>query len=106
MPSVMYLLRLYCCNFQHFVALPMDKMRVDLTSIVRYIFLELDFYLKLQKKAENCLYISVINKKWYYQPQGYSGHFIYRTANLPAIIRAAKHFAYSRHRFSRSQLIK
>jgi len=45
-PSVMYLLRLYCCNFQHFVALPMDKMRVDLTSIVRYIFLELDFYLK------------------------------------------------------------
>ena len=74
----------------------MDKMRVDLTSIVRYIFLELDFYLKLQKKAENCLYISVINKKWYYQPQGYSSHFIYMTYNLTAIIRIAKHFAYSR----------
>jgi len=84
----------------------MDQMRVNLTSIVLYIFVELDFYLKLQKDAENCLYISVTNKKWYYQPQGYSGHFIYRTANLPAIIRAAKHFAYSRHRFSRSQLIK
>ena len=72
----------------------MDQMRVNLTSIVLYIFLELDFYLKFQKDAENCLYISVTNKKWYYQ--GYSSHFIYRTDNLPAIIRTAKHIAYSR----------
>ena len=74
----------------------MDQMRVNLTSIVLYIFVELDFYLKLQKDAENCVYISVTNKKWYYQPQGYSSHFIYRTDNLPAIIRTAKHLAYSR----------
>jgi len=74
----------------------MDQMRVNLTSIVLYIFLELDFYLKLQKDVENHLYISVTNKKWYYQPQGYSSHFIYMTGNLPAIIRIAKHFAYSK----------
>ena len=51
-------------------------MRVNLTSIVCYIFIELDFYLKLQKDAENCLYISVTNKKRYYQSQRYNGHFI------------------------------
>ena len=72
----------------------MNQMRVNLTSIVLDIFVELDFYLKLQKDAENCLYISVTNKKWYYQ--GYSSHFIYMTDNLPAIIRTAKHLAYSR----------
>ena len=72
----------------------MDKMRVDLTSIVRYIFLELDFYLKPQKDGEICLYISVTNEKMYYQPQGYNSYFIYRTDNLPAIIKTAKHFAY------------
>ena len=54
----------------------MDQMRVNLTSIVCYIFIELDFYLKLQKDAENCFYISVTNKKIYYQSQGYNGHFI------------------------------
>jgi len=54
-------------------------MRVNLTSIVRYIFLELDFYLKLQKDAENWIYISVTKKgqkrfypcfvaKWWFCP--------------------------------------
>jgi len=53
--------------------------------------MELDLFLKLHKDVENCLHISVTNKKRYYQPQGYNGHFIPRTDNLPAIIRLAKH---------------
>ena len=54
----------------------MNQMRVNLTSIVLDIFVELDFYLKLQKDAENCLYINVTNKKKYYQSQEYNGRFI------------------------------
>ena len=57
--------------------------------------MELDLFLKLHKDVENCLHISVTNKKRYYQPQGYNGHFIPRTDNLPTIIRPAKHPACS-----------
>ena len=70
-------------------------MRVNLNCIVCYILIELYLYLKLHKDGENCLHISVANKKRYYQPQEYNGRFIRRTDNLPAIIKIAKHPAYS-----------
>ena len=46
----------------------MGQMRVNLNFIVHYILIELDFYLKLHKDGESCLYINVTNKKTYYQP--------------------------------------
>jgi len=73
----------------------MVQMRVNLNCIVWYILMELDWLLKLNKDGENCLHISVTNKKRHYQPQGYNSHFIPRNDNLPAIIRLAKHPAYS-----------
>ena len=59
----------------------MVQMRVNLNCIVWYILMELDWLLKLHKDGENCLHISVANKKRYYQPQGYNGRFIRRTDN-------------------------
>ena len=54
-----------------------------------------DWFLKLHKDGKNYLHISVTNKKRYYQPQGYNSYFILRIDNLLAIIKSAKHSAYS-----------